>query len=70
MYTQKSSFEHEDTDGNKEKELVLLGDKAFDWLQIWTAAPLLDVVDNKAIKRNFVFHANRLVFPNMVTYTK
>ena len=39
-----------------------------DWLQIWTAASSLDVKGTKAIKKKSVFLANRLVFPNTVTY--
>ena len=44
------------------KEVHLLEDEASDWLQIWTAASLLDVIEMK-----FAFLANRLVFPNKVT---
>ena len=51
----------------KQKKMRVL--QASDWLQIWTAASSLDVKGNKAIKENFVFLANRLVFPNTVTYT-
>ena len=49
------------------RKRVLLEDEVSDWLQIWTAASSLDI---KAIKKNFVFLANRLVFPNTVTYMK
>ena len=35
----------------KEKKRVLLEDEALDWLQIWTAASLLDVKGNKAKKK-------------------
>ena len=51
----------------KKKKRVLLVDGASDWLQIWTAGSSLDVKGNKAIKKN-AFIANRLVFPNTVTY--
>ena len=68
-YARKNAFVHEDANVNKEKKRVLLHDKASDWLQIWTAASSLDVKGNKAIKKKFVFLANRLVFPNTVTYT-
>ena len=47
----------------KKKKRVLLKDEASDWLQIWTAASSPDVKGNKAIKKEFVFLANRLVFP-------
>ena len=50
----------------KKKKRVLLVDEASDWLQIWMA---LDV-KGKAIKKKFVFLANRLVFPNTVTYNR
>ena len=39
-----------------------------DWLQIWIAASTHDLKVNIVIKNNFVFLANRLVFPNTVTY--
>ena len=43
----------------KKKMSVLLVDGASDWLQIWTAASLLDIKGNiKAIKKKFVFLAN------------
>ena len=58
-------FAHEDANVNNEKKRVLLQDGASDWLQIWTAASSLDVKCNKAIKKL----ANRLVFPNRVTYS-
>ena len=50
----------------KKKKRVLL---MSDWLKIWMAASSLDVNGNKAIKKKIVFLANRLVFPNTVTYT-
>ena len=46
------------------KKRILLEDEASDWLQIWTAASLLDV---KVIEMKFAFLANQLVFPNKVT---
>ena len=52
----------------KKKKHVLLIDEALDWLQIWMAASLLNVKGNKGIKKKFVFLANRLGFPSMVTY--
>ena len=67
-YARKYAFALEDANVNKEKKRVLLHDEAPDWLQIWTAASSLDVKGNKAIKKKFVFLANRLVFPNTVTY--
>ena len=40
----------------KKKKCVLLKDEmSEDWLQIWTAASLLEVKGNKAIKRFFFF---------------
>ena len=51
----------------KKKKSVLLVDGASDWLQIWTVASSLDVKGNEAIKKKFVFLANRLVFLNTVT---
>ena len=51
----------------KKKKRILLEHEASDWLQIWTAAPSLDVKGNRAIKKNFVLLANRLVFANTVT---
>ena len=68
-YAQKYAFEHEDANENKEKEERLLVDGASDWLQIWTAESSIDVKGNKAIKKKFVFLANRLVYLNTVTYT-
>ena len=44
------------------KKRVLLEDEVSDWLQIWTAASSLHIKGNKAIKKKFVFLANRLVF--------
>ena len=44
------------------KKSVLFVDGASDWLQIWMAASSLDIKGNKAIKKKFVFLANRLVF--------
>ena len=52
----------------KKKNSVLLVDGASDWLQIWMEASLLNMKGNKAIKKKFVFLANRLVFLNSVTY--
>ena len=52
----------------KKKKRVLLMDEASNWLQIWTAAPSLDVKGNKAIKNEFFSLANQLVFPNTVTH--
>ena len=37
------------------KKRVLLKDEASDWLQIWTAASLVNVKINKAIKKGFCF---------------
>ena len=67
-YVHKYAFEHEDANGNKEKEERLLVDGASDWLQIWSAASSLDVKGNKAFQKKFVF-LTRLVFLNMVTHT-
>ena len=64
-YARKYAFEQEDTNV---KKCVLLVDKESDWLQIWTAASSLDVKGNKAIKKKFVFLANRFFFQNMVTF--
>ena len=50
---------------NKKKR-VLLEDEGLNWLQIWMTVSLLNIKDNKAVKKEFVFLANRLVFPNMV----
>ena len=52
----------------KKMKSVLLVDGALDWLQIWTAATLLDIKGNKAIKKKFDFLANRFVFLNTVAY--
>ena len=52
----------------KKKKRVLLEDEESDWLQNRMAASLLDVKENKAIKKNFVFLDNQLVFPNTVTF--
>ena len=60
-YARKYAFEQEDA-------CVLLVDEESDWLQIWTAASSLDVKGNKAIKKKFVFLANRLFFQNTVTF--
>ena len=49
------------------KNFVLLEDEGSDWLQIWMAASSFDVKGNKAINKKFVFLANWLVYPNMVT---
>ena len=46
----------------RKKKSVLFVDGASDWLQIWMAASSLDIKGNKAIKKKFVFLANRLVF--------
>ena len=51
----------------KKKKSSLLVDGASDWLQIRTAASSFDIKGNKAIKKKFVFLANRLVFLNTVT---
>ena len=52
----------------KKKKCVLLEDEmSEDWLQIWTAASLLEVKGNKAIKRIFSL-ANWSVFAYTVTY--
>ena len=53
----------------KKKKCILLEDEATDWLEICTAASSLDVKGKQAINKKFVFLANRLVIPNMVTYT-
>ena len=50
------------------KKLVLLEDEGLKCLQIWTTVSLLNIKDNKAIKKKIVFLANQLVFPNMVTW--
>ena len=42
-----------------------IADEESDWLQIWTRASSLK--GNKVIKKNFVFLADRSVFPNTVT---
>ena len=60
-YARKYAFEQEDANLNKEKEESNL-------LQIWTAASSLDVKGNKAIKKKFVFLANRLFFQTTVTF--
>ena len=52
----------------EKKKRVLLEDEALDWLQLWIVATLLDIKGNISLKNNFVFHANRLVFPNTVTF--
>ena len=39
----------------KKNKRVLLIDGASDWLQIWMAAPSLDIKGNKAIKQKFCF---------------
>ena len=54
----------------KKKKRILLKDKMSDWFQIWMMASSLDVKDKTAIKNNFVFLANRLVFPDTVTFVK
>ena len=36
VYVRKLSFEHEDADGNKEKEAHLLEYEVSDWLLIWS----------------------------------
>ena len=52
----------------KKKKCVLLEDEmSEDWLQIWTAASLLEVKGNKAIKSCF-FLAKWSVFAYTVTY--
>ena len=48
-----------------EKKHALHEDEVSDWLQILIAASSLDIKGNKAIKKKFVFLANRSVFPNM-----
>ena len=63
-YARKYAFK-EDT---KKKKRALLVDEASDWLQIWMAASSLGVKGNKAIKKKFVFLANRLFFKNTVTF--
>ena len=51
----KEVFKHEDANENKYKKCILLQDEVLDWLQIWTAASLLNVNGNKAIKKMFLF---------------
>ena len=64
MYVRKLSFELKDSNGNKENEARFTLDKGSNWLQIWTAASLLNIKGNKAIKKSF-FLANQSVFPIM-----
>ena len=66
-YARKYVFEHEDANVNKKKKRVLLVCEALDWLHIWMAPSSLDVKGNKTLKKKFIFLANWLVFPNMVT---
>ena len=67
-YARKYTFEQEDANVNKEKEVRFTRRQESDWLQIWTAASSLDAKGNKAIKKKFVFLANRLFFQNTVTF--
>ena len=64
-YTWKYTFEHEDAYGNKEKEVRLTQRRS-----VGMASNLDSGIfaGTKVIKVNYVFLANRSVFPNMVIY--
>ena len=63
-YTRKYAFEHEDANVNKETEACFTHRRS-----VGLASSLDgEVKGNKAIKQKYVFLANRLVFPNTVTY--
>ena len=66
-YARKYSFKHEDANGNKEKEKCFTQrskTKRRIGFKFGTAASLLDVKGNQAIKKKkkFAFLANRLIF--------
>ena len=50
----------------KKKKSFLLVDEESDWFQIWTVASTPVINGNKAIKKEHVFLANRLIFLNAV----
>ena len=54
-YARIYAFEHEDANGNKEKEERLLVDGMSNWLKIWTAASSLDIKGNKQLMRILCF---------------
>ena len=54
-YAWEYALKHEDANGNKEKEARCTRRQSVGLASIWTAASLLDVKGNKAIKKLICF---------------